>query len=69
MNTLGVMIRSNRKDSQMAADLSHDELVYLIQLVNMDFCAKQRKDGKDTPFEAEVFRKLFAEMEVKRESQ
>lgn len=52
----------------MAVDLSHTELVYLIQLVNADFCEKQRKDGRETPFECVVFQKLYAEEEKRREA-
>jgi hypothetical protein len=39
-------------------DLTREDLVYLMQLVNTDFCEKQRKTQEPTPIEAEVFRKL-----------
>jgi hypothetical protein len=39
-------------------DLTPEDLVYLMQLVNADFCNKQRKTQEPTPIEAEVFRKL-----------
>lgn len=50
----------------MPLDLSHPELVYLLQLVNADFCEKQRRTQQPTPFEANVFEKLYAEMETKQ---
>lgn len=45
----------------MSVDLSHKELVYLLLLVNSDFCEKQHRTQQPTPFEASVFEKLDAE--------
>jgi len=42
----------------MTVDLELGELEFLMQLVNQDFCNKQRATGEPTPFEAGVFRKL-----------
>ena len=42
----------------MTVDLELGELEFLMQLVNQDFCAKQRATHEPTPFEASVFRKL-----------
>jgi hypothetical protein len=38
--------------------LTREELIYLLKLVNADFCDKQRRTQQPTPFEAEVYRKL-----------
>jgi hypothetical protein len=59
----------NNTEGGDSMDLTHDELVYLIQLVNSDFCNKQRKNpGMQTPFECTVYDKLYTEMETKREA-
>lgn len=50
----------------MPLDLAHEELVYLMQLVNADFCEKQRRTGQETPFEATVFAKLSASQDETR---
>ncbi len=42
----------------MTVDLELGELEFLMQLVNQDFCAKQRATHEPTPFEAGVCRKL-----------
>ncbi len=42
----------------MTVDLELGELEFLMQLVNQDFCNKQRATHESTPFEAGVFRKL-----------
>ena len=43
----------------MTVDLQYDELVLLCQFVNKDFCDKQRKTNAPTPFEAQLFKKLY----------
>lgn len=49
----------------MTVDLTYEELVLLLVLVNDDFCGKQRASGEPTPFESRLFNKL---MEIKKES-
>ncbi len=44
----------------MTVDLSYDELVLLVQLVQQRFIQMQRKDPKDTaPFETALFKRLY----------